>query len=229
MNADELESLLQASPCETDATAADRLRATRFARFGVLAAPASGEEARSASETISAALARRPPRVTATEWGAALHKAESFWHGALRPRAEKFLSLPVGPRLRYHVWGETDDPDVVDVVLLHDLYPDGLVALDKARSDAWWVRIWMRLNRAALGRAERVITLGRDMSRHCHDVYQVSQERQAGHYARAVSPQLGAGFVLAGRLALQTTRQNHGGPTPPPEKSRHRRQSQRHR
>jgi pimeloyl-ACP methyl ester carboxylesterase len=59
--------------------------------------------------------------VTATEWGAAMHKAESFWHGALRPRAEKFLSLPVGPRLRYHVWGETNDPDVVDVVLLHDL------------------------------------------------------------------------------------------------------------
>lgn len=63
------------------------------------------------------------------------------------------------------------------VALLHDLYPDGLVALDKARSDGWWVRVWMRLNRAALGRADRVITLGRDMSRHCHDVYQVPQER----------------------------------------------------
>ena len=130
MNADELESLFQASPCETETTAVassrprsppPSFRATRFARFGVLAAPASGEEARAASETISSALARRPLRVTATEWGAALAKAESFWHGVLRPRAEKFLSLPVGPRLRYHVWGETDDPDVVDVMLLHDL------------------------------------------------------------------------------------------------------------
>ena len=127
MNADELESLFQASPCETDATVASSrppppsLRATRFARFGVLAAPTSGEEARSASETISAALARRPQRLNATEWGAALHKAESFWHSSLRPRAEKFLTLPVGPRLRYHVWGESDAPDVVDVVLLHDL------------------------------------------------------------------------------------------------------------
>ena len=130
MNADELESLFQASPCETETTAVassrprsppPSFRATRFARFGVLAAPASGEEARAASETISSALARRPLRVTATEWGAALAIAESFWHGVLRPRAEKFLSLPVGPRLRYHVWGETDDPDVVDVMLLHDL------------------------------------------------------------------------------------------------------------
>lgn len=130
MNADELESLFQASPCETETTAVassrprsppPSFRATRFARFGVLADPASGEEARAASETISSALARRPLRVTATEWGAALAKAESFWHGVLRPRAEKFLSLPVGPRLRYHVWGETDDPDVVDVMLLHDL------------------------------------------------------------------------------------------------------------
>ena len=117
MNADELESLFQASPCETEATAS--LRATRFARFGVLAAPSSGQEARVASETISAALARRPPRLTATEWDAALRKAESFWHSTLRPKAEKFLTLPVGPRLRYHVW-ESPHADV-DVVLLHNL------------------------------------------------------------------------------------------------------------
>lgn len=58
-------------------------------------------------------------------------------------------------------------------VLLHDLYPDGLIALEKVREGAWWVRFWMRLNRVALCGARHVITLGRDMSRHCEETYQV--------------------------------------------------------
>ena len=59
------------------------------------------------------------------------------------------------------------------LILLHDLYPDGLIALEKLKRETWWVRAWMRLNRAALSRAQRVITLGRDMSTHCHKVYQI--------------------------------------------------------
>jgi pimeloyl-ACP methyl ester carboxylesterase len=131
MNVEELEALLDAMPCpsEKEATVASRApppppiapRTPRFARFGIDAAPASGEEARSASERISAALAKRPLRVTSAEWGQALHRAQSFWHANVRPGAEKFLSLPIGPRVRYHVWGASDAPDVIDIVLLHDL------------------------------------------------------------------------------------------------------------
>ena len=70
------------------------------------------------------------------------------------------------------VWGSS----YTYLILLHDLSPDGLIALQKLSPRAWWVKIWMALNRAALSRAQRVITLGRDMSRHCHETYRVPHE-----------------------------------------------------
>ena len=59
-------------------------------------------------------------------------------------------------------------------VLLHDIYPDGLLALGKIKTEYWWVRLWKGINRKALGSAQKVITLGRDMSMHCQRVYQLA-------------------------------------------------------
>ncbi|MAD61109.1 MAG: hypothetical protein CMH49_06320 [Myxococcales bacterium] len=61
-------------------------------------------------------------------------------------------------------------------VLLHDIYPDGLLALGKIKSEYWWVKLWRSLNRQTFAAAERVITLGRDMSEHCKNVYQLSSD-----------------------------------------------------
>ena len=62
-------------------------------------------------------------------------------------------------------------------ILLHDLYPDGLVALGHLRDSTWWVKVWSHLNGRALRRAQRVITLGRDMSQRCQLKYHVHQEK----------------------------------------------------
>ena len=59
-------------------------------------------------------------------------------------------------------------------VILHDLYPDGLIALGKLSAHSWWIKLWRRVNRYTLQSSEAVITLGRDMSAYCRDVYQLS-------------------------------------------------------
>ena len=58
-------------------------------------------------------------------------------------------------------------------ILLHDLYPDGLIALGSLQRSKWWVRIWTQLNRWSFCKASSLITLGRDMSAHCHKHYGV--------------------------------------------------------
>jgi glycosyltransferase involved in cell wall biosynthesis len=58
-------------------------------------------------------------------------------------------------------------------ILLHDLYPDGLIALNKLKASSWWVKVWRWFNRNAFSGAQRVITLGRDMSAYCHTTYQL--------------------------------------------------------
>ena len=137
MNADELDELLDGLPPPSEVTfpvtsrppppPQSPPRAPRFLKFGVESTPTTGEEANAASLKVSTALAKRPIRVTASEWAVAFTKAENFWHANARRGADKFLSLPCGPRLRYHSWysGKADDPDIVDILLLHDICEAG--------------------------------------------------------------------------------------------------------
>ena len=62
-------------------------------------------------------------------------------------------------------------------ILLHDLYPDGLIALNKLAATNLLAKGWSYLNKKAFFRARKVITLGRDMSNHCHKVYQLPLEK----------------------------------------------------
>ena len=55
-------------------------------------------------------------------------------------------------------------------VILHDLYPDGLIALGKV-TETWLIRLWRHFNRGALSNAATVITLGRDMSAYLEREY----------------------------------------------------------
>ncbi len=50
------------------------------------------------------------------------------------------------------------------VLLIHDVYPDTLVASKVVGNDAWVVKLWNRLNRRVFARASRIIAIGRDMS-----------------------------------------------------------------
>ncbi len=65
------------------------------------------------------------------------------------------------------------------LVLLHDIYPDGLVALGKLSAHSWAARIWTRLNRRTFAAADTVITLGRDMKRLCERRYGLPAARLA--------------------------------------------------
>lgn len=62
-------------------------------------------------------------------------------------------------------------------VYLHDVYPDGLVALGgmSPRSPVVW--LWSALNRRALAKAQRVLVLGRDMAELCQRNYGVAEEK----------------------------------------------------
>jgi len=136
MNADELDALLDGLPEEVtsvskQSSVASRQgppqppppRFPRFAKFGIHASPTTGEESETASVAVSNALRKRPPRVSAGEWVFALQKAQNFEHANARRGADRFLTLPTGPRLRYHVWGDKKDDqgDLIDILLLHDL------------------------------------------------------------------------------------------------------------
>ena len=50
-------------------------------------------------------------------------------------------------------------------VLLHDIYPEGLVAVGKLHRHSAITRLWQIFNRAALASAQIVLVLGRDMAR----------------------------------------------------------------
>ena len=49
-------------------------------------------------------------------------------------------------------------------VLLHDIYPDGLVATGAMEGNRWIIRLWICANRWTLNRATYVLVLGRDMA-----------------------------------------------------------------
>lgn len=62
-------------------------------------------------------------------------------------------------------------------LICHDVYPDGLVAVGKLRDGSWITRFWGLANRFALGEAEQVVVLGRDMAERVRQHYEVSEER----------------------------------------------------
>jgi colanic acid biosynthesis glycosyl transferase WcaI len=58
-------------------------------------------------------------------------------------------------------------------VFLHDVYPDGLVALGQLSPRGLLTLLWTAANRRAFTRARRVLVLGRDMAELCRDRYGV--------------------------------------------------------
>ncbi|WP_415910921.1 glycosyltransferase family 4 protein [Oleiharenicola sp. Vm1] len=58
-------------------------------------------------------------------------------------------------------------------VLLHDVYPDGLIAVGAVADGALIARMWRRANRWTWGRAERLFVLGRDMAELLQNRYQI--------------------------------------------------------
>ena len=62
-------------------------------------------------------------------------------------------------------------------VIVHDVYPEGLVAVGYLSRRSVVARLWHRLNRWAYRRASRVVVLGRDMADLMRDVYGVPADR----------------------------------------------------
>lgn len=62
-------------------------------------------------------------------------------------------------------------------IFLHDLYPDGLVALGQMSPRSLLTRLWTAANRRAFSRARRVLVIGRDMAELCRDRYGVDPEK----------------------------------------------------
>jgi glycosyltransferase involved in cell wall biosynthesis len=52
---------------------------------------------------------------------------------------------------------------IESVLLIHDLYPDVLVATGMASDDSWLVRAYARMARWLYGKADHIVVLGRDM------------------------------------------------------------------
>jgi glycosyltransferase involved in cell wall biosynthesis len=62
-------------------------------------------------------------------------------------------------------------------IILHDMYPDGLVGIGKMRERGLPTRLWRALNAHALRSATRVMVIGRDMGQLVESVYGVPRER----------------------------------------------------
>ena len=62
-------------------------------------------------------------------------------------------------------------------IIVHDVYPDGLVAVGYLREGSFLVRVWQALNRRAYGQAAKIVVLGRDMARVLRERYGVPDER----------------------------------------------------
>lgn len=71
-------------------------------------------------------------------------------------------------------------------VILHDIYPDGLVAVGKLSDRSLIANVWRWLNRLALGAAQQVFVIGRDMAQLCQERYGLEVTRV--HYIPHWSP-----------------------------------------
>jgi glycosyltransferase involved in cell wall biosynthesis len=65
---------------------------------------------------------------------------------------------------RYQVW-------------LHDIYPDGLIAVGRLQPEGLVARLWRAVNRRALRGAERLVVVGRDMAELVESVYGVPRDK----------------------------------------------------
>jgi len=57
------------------------------------------------------------------------------------------------------------------VYVLLDIFPDGLIRLGKVSKRKFFIRLWKRLNVAALKKSEKIIVIGRDMKQWLANVY----------------------------------------------------------
>ncbi len=62
-------------------------------------------------------------------------------------------------------------------IIVHDVYPDGLVAVGYLRESSFLARVWRALNRRAYHQAAKIVVLGRDMAQVLRDRYGVPDER----------------------------------------------------
>jgi glycosyltransferase involved in cell wall biosynthesis len=62
-------------------------------------------------------------------------------------------------------------------IIVHDVYPDGLVAVGYLARNSPVTKCWTALNRWAYGRAMKVVVLGRDMAELLHQRYGIPRER----------------------------------------------------
>lgn len=73
-------------------------------------------------------------------------------------------------------------------IIMHDVYPDGLVAVGRLSGRSLITKGWRWLNRKALGSARLVFVLGRDMAALCLNRYSLNAEKL--HYTPHWSPVL---------------------------------------
>lgn len=50
------------------------------------------------------------------------------------------------------------------IYIIHDIYPDGIIKINKLSEKSFIAKIWSRLNKIILRNAEKVVVLGRDMA-----------------------------------------------------------------
>jgi len=114
-------------------------------------------------------LVLRAVRYAAFVLGAALRmlwlKTDRFWASTNPP----FTPLWVAPI----AWLRGRPFDII----VHDVYPDGLVAVGYLREGSFLARLWRALNRRAYHQAAKIVVLGRDMARVLRERYGVPDER----------------------------------------------------
>jgi glycosyltransferase involved in cell wall biosynthesis len=95
----------------------------------------------------------------------------------LRPRRICAVSNP--PYSPIWMWLITRFTRTPYDLLLHDVYPDGLIAIDMLSPRSVVAVVWRALNRIAYGGAASIIVLGRDMADLVHERYAVGRDRIA--------------------------------------------------
>lgn len=105
----------------------------------------------------------------------------SFTVGAtwelLRLRPGRICAVSNPPYSPIWMWLVTRITRTPYDLLLHDVYPDGLVAIGLLSSRSSVARLWRFLNKIAYAGAASVIVLGRDMADLVHGEYAVPRER----------------------------------------------------
>lgn len=97
---------------------------------------------------------------------------ELLW---MRPRRICAVSNP--PYSPIWIWLVTRLTRTPYDLLLHDIYPDGLIATDMLAPRSPIGGLWRALNRIAYGSAASLIVLGRDMADLVHEQYAVGRDR----------------------------------------------------